>query len=257
MRYEWYPDVFFLVNYLMDASALLLAAVICNQRIFPGRIFLVSALSVTINIPLLVFLPSRLLYILLVHTVLHPLVTALAFRPKGVKECFRLLSAVYVLLFLTGGVQESLRMQFDPNGTGMILFKGILTLFLFVLWQVRQRVFHRLCVVDLWFCGQRLSLNAYCDSGNLLRHPGNGRPVSIIERDVLPEVWIRQMPSPEIISCQTVSDTKAWMEVIVFDQMDIYLRGRVKRIRKPEIGLKDGCIMQTPDVQMLLNGAFC
>ncbi|MCD8110296.1 MAG: sigma-E processing peptidase SpoIIGA [Clostridiales bacterium] len=256
MKYEWYPDVYFLVNFLMDSSALLLAAVSCNQRVSSARIFLASAAEVAVNMILLVCLPSRLLYVFLVYLVLHPATTVLAFEPKGARACIRLLAAVYVLLFLAGGVQQSLHIQFGSGGTGMILSEGILTALLFTLWQIRQRVFSRLCVVDLWFRGQRISLNAYCDSGNLLRHPKSRHPVSIVDRTALPEPWVRQLPPAEKIPCRTVSDTKAWMEVVPFDKMDVYLRGGVKVIQALQIGLQDGRLMQTPDVQMLLNGAF-
>jgi len=256
LKYEWYPDVYFLVNFLMDSSALLLAAVSCNQRVSSVRIFLASAVEVAVNMILIVCLPSRLLYVLLVHLVLHPVMTVLAFAPKGVRACLRLLAAVYVLLFLAGGLQESLRIQFGSGSAGMILSEGILTAMLFTLWQIRQRVFGGLCVVDLWFHGQRISLNAYCDSGNLLRHPKSRHPVSIVDRSALPEPWVRQLPPAEKIPCRTVSDTSAWMEVIPFDKMEVYLRGRVKVIQAPQIGLQDGRLMQMPDVQMLLNEAF-
>lgn len=133
MRYIWYPDIFFLVNFLMDTAALLLAAVICGQRTAPGRIFSVSAGTVGISMGLMILLPFRLMYVLLLYLVLHPLMTALAFRPNGWREFLRLQAAVYLLLFLAGGVQESLYLQSGSGGAAVILSDGILAMALFIL----------------------------------------------------------------------------------------------------------------------------
>ncbi len=100
MKYEWYMDGYFLYNFLMDAAALLFAAVCCNRRVFWGRILLAAAAAVTLSTALLLLLPVWLLYILLVHLVLNPAMTFLAFFPKSRKDLFSLPLSVTFFYFL-------------------------------------------------------------------------------------------------------------------------------------------------------------
>lgn len=257
MKYEWYIDVFFLYNFLMDASALLFAAVCCNCRVFWGRILLAAAGAVALSTAMLLLLPVWLLYVLLMHLVLNPVMTFLAFSPKCGKDLFSLLLSVYLFLFFAGGVQESLWLQLGLSSPVMLFISGILTMALFVLWQLRRRLTGRICAVNLWFEGECLSVKAFCDSGNLLRHPGSGHPVSIVERSALPDNWIANADAAEQIFLRTVSDERAAMQVITLDKMDIFLQGTVREIEEPRIGLHTGKLMESADVQMLLNEAVC
>ncbi|MCD7980858.1 MAG: sigma-E processing peptidase SpoIIGA [Clostridiales bacterium] len=252
MNYEWYIDVFFLVNFLMDASALIFAAVCRNRRTAPVRIFLVSAVSVCAGILFLLYAGSWFFYMLLVHSIINPAMTAAAFAPESPGEFIRLLLTVYVFVIFAGGAQEFLLRQSGMGGAGAVLVDGITAMALFAMWMIRFRVLCATCAVELCFHGQRLTLTAYCDSGNLLCHPKSGRPVSIVEKIRLPDSWLRQFGEPERIPARTVNGSSARMEVITLDKMNIYLRGTVKEIKAPLIGLCDETLVRS-DVQMLLN----
>ncbi|MCC8149895.1 MAG: sigma-E processing peptidase SpoIIGA [Lachnospiraceae bacterium] len=256
MIYEWYIDVFFLNNFLMDAAALILAAVCCSRSASSWRVFLVSAAASAASIALLLLLPAWLWYVLAVHMAVNPLMTFLAFSPKSWKDFLSQLLSVYLLLLVAGGVQESLRLQMMLDSAGVILFSGILAMALFVLWQVRRRVTGWVCAVDLWFCGQRVPVRAYCDSGNLLRHPITGQPVSIVSREALPDGWVLSPEEADTVDCRTVGTDKSCVEIIVLDKMDVYLKGTVREILAPPVGLHSGSLMKSVDVQMLLNVAI-
>lgn len=40
------------------------------------------------------------------------------------------------------------------------------------------------CRVEVWLSGKSRILWAYCDSGNLLRDPDSGAPVSVLEQEL-------------------------------------------------------------------------
>jgi len=253
--YEWYIDVFFLNNFLMDAAALILTAVCFNRYVSKVRVLLVSAAASSASIVLLLVLPAWLCYVLTVHIVVNPLMTLLVFSPKCWKDFLSQLLSVYLFLLVAGGVQESLRLQMKLNSAGIILFSGILVMTLFVLWQVRRRVAGWVCAVDLWLGGQRIPVKAYCDSGNLLRHPETGQPVSIVEREVLPDGWLYHPEAADKIACRTIASEDAGVEIITLDKMDVYLKGTIREVLAPRIGLHSGKLMEDVDVQMLLNVA--
>ncbi|MCD8149635.1 MAG: sigma-E processing peptidase SpoIIGA [Clostridiales bacterium] len=256
MIYEWYIDVFFLNNFLMDAAALILAAVCCSRNASPRRIFFASAAASAASILLLLVLPAWLWYVLAVHMALNPVMALLVFSPKCWKDFLSQLLSVYLLLLVAGGVQESLRLQMKLDSAGVILFSGILAMALFVLWQIRRRVTGWVCAVDLWFRGQRVPVKAYCDSGNLLRHPKTGQPVSVVSRDALPDGWLCSPGAADRVDCRTIGTDEACVEIIVLDKMDVYLKGTVREILAPPVGLHSGSLMKAVDVQMLLNVAI-
>lgn len=256
MEYEWYADVFFVINFLMDSAGLLAAGICCNRKIRFAKLVFVCAATVVISMILLVVIPFYLIYCLIIHIVLNPLMTVLVFQPKGWGDFFRMLLMVYLVLFVVGGVQESLRLQTGMDSYGQILFCGIITSVLFVVWQIRQKVIQYVCAVDLWFEGQRISVAAYCDSGNLLRDPDCGNAVSILDGNVLPCEWKDKLMQKKKIPYHTVNGMETYIDVITLDKMDIYLKGTVKQIQTPEIGLLAEKIMRKPEVQMLLHGSY-
>ncbi|MCD8045851.1 MAG: sigma-E processing peptidase SpoIIGA [Clostridiales bacterium] len=257
MGYVWYADVYFLVNFLMNTSALFFAALLCNCRVSVRRIVLASAGAAASRIFLLILLPEWFGQILLVHMVVHPLTVCFAFLPGGWREFFRLMLSVCLLLLVAGGIQESLWIQAGVTSETVILFVGVLAMAMFVLWQLRQRRLCRLCVAELWLGGERICVKAYCDSGNLLRHPENGKPVSIVDRAAIPPLWLHTVGESERICCRTVSDSAFCLEVITVDRMDVYLKGTAREIRAPLLGLHSGALMGNGDIQMLLNAAVC
>ncbi|MCD8151554.1 MAG: sigma-E processing peptidase SpoIIGA [Clostridiales bacterium] len=257
MGYVWYADVYFLVNFLMNTSALFFAALLCNCRVAARRIVLASAGAAAARIFLLIVLPGWIGQILLVHMVVHPLTVYLAFLPDGWREFLRLMLSVCLLLLVAGGIQESLRMQAGAASETVILFAGVPAMAMFAVWQFRQRRLGRVCVAELWFGGERICVKAYCDSGNLLRHPENGKPVSIVDREVIPPLWLHAAGEPERIFCRTVSDSASCLEVITVDRMDVYLKGTAREIRAPLLGLYSGVLMGNGDIQMLLSAAVC
>lgn len=255
MEYEWYVDIFFLTNFLMDFTGIFTAAVCCNQKICVWFAAIICGASVFVSILLLLYLPGYLLYRLLVHIILNPLMIFLIFRPGDWGQFLRLLLSVYVVIFFVGGVQESIRMQTGISGNGRILISGIFAAAVFVVYMLRRRTMRYVCVVDLWLDGKKVTVSAYCDSGNLLRNPGNGHPVSVLERKILDQ-WDTGYLKISRVPCHTISKDQAYLDVITLDEMDIYLKGTVKQIKAPEIGLHTGKIMQRPAVQMLLHASY-
>lgn len=250
--------MFFVVNFLMDASGLLAAAVCCSQKPGKLRLFLAPALGAAASILLLVFLPGYIIYVLLMHLAVNPLMVFLVFRPGNLRDFLRLWLSVCLVLTVAGGIQQSIRLQTGMNSWGQILFCGLLAVLLFVIWQCRQSVLQRVCLVELYFAGQTVSLKAFCDSGNLLRDPDSGMAVSILQRTALPDEWTGMLgKTAKRIPFSTVGQEAGEMEVITLDKMRIFQRGTVKEIDTPKIGLHEGKFLAEPDVQMLLNGSLC
>jgi stage II sporulation protein GA (sporulation sigma-E factor processing peptidase) len=278
MEYEWYVDVYFLSNVLMDLTGILVAAICCNRNVRFWRSVVVSAASVLASIFLMLNVSDYLLIQLIVHSLLNPLMILLIFHPKDIRSFLRLWATVYVVFLLVGGMQECIQLQRDAQfeygvlqqsdeifGYGIllqagrdtceILISGILAGVAFCVYMLRQRTMRNVCVVDLWMGEEKITVNAYCDSGNLLRDPKSGNPVSILEQNMLNK-WGMHNFEIRKIPCHTISESQTYLDVITLDQMDIYLKGTVIQIKAPDIGLHTGKLMQHPDVQMLLHASY-
>lgn len=255
MEYEWYVDVFFLMNFFMDFAAVITAAVCCNRKIKTGRTMAACAITVLTAILLLMYLPNYLLYRLMVHIVLNPLMTFYVFRPGEWGQFLRLLLSIYLVIFLMGGIQESVRIQTGIRSNGQILICGIFAAVIFTVYMLRQKTLRHVCEVDLWLQDKKVSISAYWDSGNLLRDPGNGSPISIMDKSILDKWNVNNLETRKI-PYHTISENQAYLDVITLDKMDIYLKGTVKQIKAPEIGLHSGKIMRRPSVQMLLHASY-
>ena len=255
MIYEWYADIFFLTNILLDASAMLAAGVALNRQIRLGRCVLACTIGTLLSMMLL--LHTNMLYSsILLHGVVHPLMTWFVFGVRDIAGYLRALLTVYIVIFVMGGVQNSMAVYFE-NSTVQIIFFGILAAVMFVIYVLRRKVTGGICQVELWIQDQKVMVKAYCDSGNLLRDPINGRPVSILQQEILIELQAeKKLPGTHMIGYQTIHGSDGRLEVMTLDRMIIYHRGSVVEIKHPEVGLHKGEIMQCPKVQLLLNAAY-
>ena len=255
MIYEWYVDIYFLTNLCMDISAILAAGVILNRQIRFIRCILTCTFGVLLSVLFLLHM-NMLWSSILLHGAVHPLMTWLVFGGKDRVSYLRALLTVYLVIFVMGGVQNSMAVYFGSS-TVQILASGIMAVAMFAVYLVRRRVTGGICQVELWFQEQKVMVKAYCDSGNLLRDPENGKPVSILQQEILPKLQIEILP-PEThrIGYRTIHETDGILEVVMLDRMTIYHGGTVRQITHPEVGLHKGEIMQRPKVQLLLNAAY-
>lgn len=255
MTYEWYVDIFFLTSFLMDLTGILTAAICCSVPVRIGKMLLICAVSVFLSIVLLICIPSYLIFRLVIYLVVHPLAAALIFSPKGWGTYLRLLLTVYLVFFVVGGVQESVRIQTGGDSDALLICSGIFAAASFLIYMQRQKTMQYVCSVDLWMDGKKVTILAYADSGNLLRNPFNGKPVSILEQDIMKQ-WDTKELEVKKIPYRTISEEQSFLDVVTLDRMDIHSKGTLKQIKAPEIGLRPGRMMKRPPVQMLLHSSY-
>ena len=174
MEYEWYADVFLLTNLLMDMSAMFAAALLLNDRLRLGRCLAVCVAGVTGSTVLLILLKKYLVYSIILHMVIHPLMTFGVFGAKDRGRFLRTLLTIYLILFVMGGVQNSIGVLLGSS-TLEILLSGMAAALLFCIYQIRRRVIQQICRVELWAGTEHVTVDAYCDTGNLLRDPLTGK----------------------------------------------------------------------------------
>lgn len=124
------------------------------------------------------------------------------FGSKGIKEFLRELLIFYLTSFTFGGVTFALLYFISPgnilfeNGTlvgtyplKMILIGGLIGFFIIIISfkSIKNKLSKKdmLCNISIVFEEGKVDINAIIDTGNFLKDPLTGKPVVIVEKDVL------------------------------------------------------------------------
>ena len=124
------------------------------------------------------------------------------FGSRGIKEFLRELLIFYLTSFTFGGVTFALLYFINPgnilfeNGTlvgtyplKMILIGGLIGFFIIIISfkSIKNKLSKKdmLCNISIVFADGKVDVNAIIDTGNFLKEPLTGKPVVIVEKDVL------------------------------------------------------------------------
>ncbi len=186
----------FMNSIIIYATAIILKKEIKVLRILAGSIigavyaciYYISNMEIYSNTVLKIILSLVIVYI--------------SFNSKGIKSFFREVLIFYFTSFTFGGVTFALLYFISPsgiifeNGTlvgiypmKMILIGGLFGFFIIIIsFKSIKNKFSKkdmLCNISLIFDKKRVDIKAIIDTGNFLKEPITGKPVIIVEKDVL------------------------------------------------------------------------
>lgn len=268
---EIYPDVIFLENFLMDYILLMLTGKVLRRQKHPWGILAAAVLgggytAFFYMVPGIV--SGRSAGILLrVLSVLNFFVLALmvklAFHPVRGKELLWCTLTCLGLAFVTVGVLEWLRgivpLQ-EADSThftmllGSVLFGCVFLKKLFSL--LRERNFARACElpVAITIHGQKIHCMGLMDSGNSLCEPITGKPVVIVEAQVLQEHDIRPEENGFFaIPYHAIGTEKGIMKGVLADELEIQGEREERKWNRVMLGIYEGKVSQTQKYQVILH----
>lgn len=258
MTYEFYLDVFWVTNLIMDGAVLALTGLLGKEKLSFLRIFLASSFGATASACLFLWLSSMKGYQLTLHVLVNPAMILIGFSWKGVRTFLRRLLEAYVISTVLGGVLAWLWPV--PNGSFWLCAAvGCILVGSGIVWirlkKRRQPLFEVLLVDE----GQKVSLKGLLDTGNLLWDPMLRKPVHIIRQDLLQERLLEGR-GIHYVSYQSLGNEKGLLPVVVLEGM--YVRektgvlGRVRYIEKPVCGLAEQSLFAGKPYQMILHGTM-
>ena len=106
MEYKLYADVWFLTNFIMDSVALGIATKIMKQRIRIKRLFFAGFIGTAGSMGLFFVMNDYILYQLLVHLLINPLMVWLCCPGKQIRAFIGHLVFTYLAMILLGGILE-------------------------------------------------------------------------------------------------------------------------------------------------------
>lgn len=256
MQYEWYPDTFLLVVFLVDLTAFLTASCVLKKKIRIGRCLLLALSSASLETFLFLFMDHFFLYRLVMLCIANPLLICLLVRPKKVSELIGGYFTVTGVILFAGGMQNFF-FQFFPSGQGKAAwccFLAVVSGAICCIDRIRKTGRQHIMETRLVYQGKMLVLRSLVDTGNLLRDPFTAKPVSVVSKTALQAVF--DLPEEKIryIPYHTVGIDQGLMRVITIDKMYLLLADREVEIQDPVIGISKRELFSDHSIQMILNG---
>ena len=255
MYYELYIDVFFLENFAMDFILLAIVRKMTGCLSAYWRICLgalagafLSCLAVALPVP------YAFVKLILLHGLANIVMVKIGIQPQGWQELVRAWVMLYISGFLIGGVFGFLR-QYVRAGSLFLalavasyyLVSGIWSL---VAYLGRQSSYR--CRVVLLYGEKSVAVQALIDTGNCLKDEVTGKPVSIIDKNVIKKLWgENDITGIRYISYHSIGKAEGVMPLVTLDGMYV-CRKEKEWIEKPLAAICEGD-MTADRYEMILN----
>ncbi len=272
MEYEFYIDVFFLADFYLNLLSLFLSAALLRQKLRLGRLCLAAAIGSFWNCLFLVFpvIPPKM-ELLVTAVVVGGIMLTVAFRElipdfkhsallsfeKTGGWLWRLLRAEACLLLSSGLLSGCLMFSsqhFYLSDVESLAFAGLLCLpverFLRKRYKNGRIGDHRYRV-RLYYQGNVRSFCALTDSGNRLRVPETGGPVSLISyKDCTG--FCDTVSGGFYIPYRAVGTEKGLLFAMWFEKMEIETEENTITIENPAVAIVKESLSANGDFTMIL-----
>lgn len=260
MYYEFYIDQFFaehlLTGYLLlSGTARLLGRHISWKRLAAGSLInaaLVTALLLA-GVPFWYFCGMLLSGALVFDRRGGPEQACGRDRLKGLPR------SLAMLLFVTccfGGVMEAaLELWRLPAAVGAVLASVALTWA--AGWQRHgEQAIRKTVMSELWWSEKSVCLTAIIDTGNRLKEPLTGQPVSIVDAQAVQELLGENWESRRgfyLVPYHSLGTEKSWMRAVTADRLCVKLPDGTVQTERPVIALYEGSVAAAGAYRMILH----
>ena len=255
MGYELYIDVFFLENFAMDFILLAIVRKMTGCYAAYRRICL-GALAGSFLTCLAVALPVPYAFVKLIlfHGPANIVMIKIGLKTEGWKELARAWIMLYISGFLVGGVFGFLRQYARAGSLFLALaaasYYAVSGIWILVAYLGRQSRYR--CRVVLQNGERSVTVQALIDTGNCLKDDITGKPVSIIDKNVIKKLWgENDIAGIRYISYHSIGKAEGVMPLVTLDGMYV-CRKEKEWIEKPLAAICEGD-MTADRYEMILN----
>ncbi len=261
--YEVYIDLIFLMNLIPEYIIYAMTVRVLHYRVRRARIISGSVFTSIITcammvIPLIPY-PIRLL---ITYIVGKGLILWLVFRIRRLQMFLKALLLSCGFTFIMGGLLEWLchtPFFMDQKGLNIVIFlmiSGISYLVLTELyrlwkWLVNQK---DICPVQISYRGRLLQTIGFVDTGNLLREPISGKPVSILGKLQAEQLGYMELAENyRVIPYYSIGNPGGLLHGFMADRMLIEINGNTITVEKPMLGVCDAEVDRSRTYEMILS----
>ncbi|MBR6770806.1 MAG: sigma-E processing peptidase SpoIIGA [Lachnospiraceae bacterium] len=266
MVYEVYVDSLFLVNFVMNLYLYFLAAKTLKRTVTRSRIFIGSAVAAVIPI-LLLLLPGFPIWLkrFVGPVVISMVTTTVIFRLKTIETVFRITGYLMIYALVFGGMMKFLLSGFSflaerQKNVWYILGMGMIGYQVAAWWleQTSGKQTTEICKVRLCGYGREMEVEALIDTGNSLREPISGKPVSIVDKEVLDRFPELRIPEKlKVIPYHSVGKTNGIMEGYEIPELLVKISGESIPWQGAVVAISKNGISADRRYQMILHPDLC
>jgi len=255
LEYEFYIDLFFLKGVFLNLLALMLTAAMGRFKLSVWRAVLMAAAGSAWSVFCL-FLPEMPFGAEMFFTVLLPggFLAAVSFSLKKAGEIGKAFVLFFAAVLVMGGFLFLLKDRFWLSGWEAEAVLGAVVFSLWIcfreIFKERERGEERI-PVRLFYKGEQRQFFALVDSGNRLREPLSGKPVSVISFGDC-KGFCDSVSGVRYIPFQAVGTKSGVLPGIVFERMEFFREGRLYEIEKPIVAVTREPLSGNGDFTMLL-----
>lgn len=256
--YELYWDLYFIENLILDSVMLLLTLLLMRKRISMRRILIAAFMGAAASTFMLVCgLRFGLLYILLLLG-MGIAMMEIAMKKKqwndimlGIVYYFTL---VFVFSKLLAGGEWITKNKVSGMVVAVLVIGGMSAVLFYMIYQNRKSRQNTIYQVSILEQGRRLDVKALFDTGNALREPISGKPVSILENNVWQAVAEEARPERyKIIPFHSIGQEHGILRGMEIDEMIIWTGDRKIVQKQAIIALYEGSLSKDKSFQMILH----
>ncbi|MDO5538714.1 MAG: sigma-E processing peptidase SpoIIGA [Eubacteriales bacterium] len=189
MYYEFYLDLYFIQNLIMNYLVLELAGKMLQRQKSVKR-KAAAAGAGALGACILIIIPQRQIFALqmIFNLLLYLPVTALAFKVRDTEDYKQNITTVVMISIVMGSTWYFLTTICRVPFSGAVPAGYFFVWSVWKYWRSRRRNTQFLYDVRLERKGRAVFLKGFLDSGNHLRLPVTGKPVHIIEYEAAAEI---------------------------------------------------------------------
>lgn len=259
MEYEFYLDLFFLTDFLLNLLSLFLSASMGRMYGPLKKLILASAAGSVWNCLLFLFpVFPIMLELVLTVSLMGSFMTAFSFSLKSPGEIVKADVFLAASVWLTGGCFGFLKEYvWLSDWEGMAVLSAFCLgagLFFKDAMKEKERGKERF-LVWLYYNGKKKEFLGLADSGNRLKEPITGKPVSVISYESC-KGFCDVLSSVLYIPYRSVGTREGMLPGIVFEKMEICREGRLFEIERPIVAVTKEPLSGSGDFSMLLPEEF-
>lgn len=196
---------------------------------------------------------------------INMIMTAFIFKTTKIKEILRCTGYMSIYAFFLGGLIKALFSNVPflhkrQESIWCILGIGMLgyEIASWWIWQMKKRKANHIYAVRLSGYGNEVTVTALADTGNSLKEPISGKPVSVIEEEALERLkGVKQPEKFKLIPFHSVGKDKGVMEGYEIPEMVVESEKGSIRWQKVIVGISKNKISASGKYQMILHPDLC
>ena len=253
--YEVYIDVYFVLNFMLFGSILLLQMRIMKQVILPGRLVLASLVGALCNCVGIYFRHGMLIMTFVSVLAANGIVFFRGGRRKVWEGFLYSAFLMALLLKMLDILQRVSALQRYGTVALALAISSLIVSISYLLKRAEDRKRQQIYAVVLMLGEQKKSVKAFLDSGNKLIDPDSGQPVCVVEKELLQD-WIGEYEAVgkiKKIPFSSIGQSNGVLDGMEVSRMIIFQDGMEVQIKQPVIACYEGVLSSAGNYQMLLN----